>query len=110
MMNPAPQTPHFVMFTTTIPMFQDEAPLLRAHAHAHPALADTWTSAVNSVDVESDGSRPDRPDYLRGGGQARRHRAACNRGHGLLRGCVEFQVAPASQKGNQPKRYRPRVE
>src|SRR5712691_1353298 len=65
-------------------MFQDEAPLLRAHAH--PAIADTWTAAVNLVVVESDGSRPNRPDYLRGGGLARRHRAACNRGHGLLRG------------------------
>ena len=69
-------------------MFQDEAPLLRAHAH--PAIADTWTAAVNLVVVERDGSRPDRPDYLGGGGQARRHRAACNRGHGLLRGCVEL--------------------
>jgi hypothetical protein len=48
-------------------VFQDEAPLLRAHAH--PALADTWTAAVNSVDVESEGSRPDRPVYLRGGGR-----------------------------------------
>jgi hypothetical protein len=79
-------------------MFQDEAPLLRAHAH--PAFADTWTAAVNLVVVESDGSRPDRPDYLRGGGQARRHRAACNRGHGLLRGCVEFEVA-------RPPEWRP---
>lgn len=30
-------------------MFQDEAPLLRAHAH--PAIADTWTAAVNLVEA-----------------------------------------------------------
>ena len=81
-------------------MFQDEAPLLRAHAH--PANADTWPAAVNLVVVESDGSRPDRPDYLGGGGQARRHRAACNRGHGLLRGCVEFEVALAARMATSP--------
>ena len=49
--------------------------------------------AVNLVAVECDGSRPGRPDYSGGGGQARRHRAACNRGHGLLRCCVEFEGA-----------------
>src|SRR4029453_5146536 len=81
-------------------MFQDEAPLLRAHAH--PAFADTSTAAVNLVVVESDGSRPDRPDYLRGGGQARRHRAVCNRGHGLLRGCVEFEVVPGARSATSP--------
>jgi len=81
-------------------MFQDEAPLLRAHAH--PAFADTWTAAVNLVVVESDGSRPDRPDYLRGGGQARRHRAACNRGHGLLRGCVEFRNDRDASRTSNP--------
>ena len=41
--------------------------------------------------VESDRSRPAGPDYLGGGEQARRHRAACNRGHGLLRCCVELK-------------------
>jgi hypothetical protein len=46
--------------------------------------------AVKLVVIESDG-RPGRPDYLRGGEQARRHRAACNRRHGLLRCCVEFK-------------------
>ena len=81
--------------------------LLRAHAH--PAIADTWTAAVNLVVVKSDGSRPDRPDYLGGGGQARRHRAACNRGHGLLRGCVEFTCA-GRQKGNQRKALSPEIE
>src|SRR3954463_587170 len=81
-------------------MFQDEAPLLRAHAH--PAIADTRTAAVNLVVVESDGSRPDRPDYLDGGRQARRHRAACNRGHGLLRCCVEFEVALAARRAPSP--------
>src|SRR5947208_12041002 len=81
-------------------MFQDEAPLLRAHAH--PAIADTWTAAVNLVVVERDESRPGRPEYLGGGGQARRHRAACNRGHGLLRGCVEFEVAPAARMATSP--------
>jgi hypothetical protein len=81
-------------------MFQDEAPLLRTHAH--PPFADTWTAAVNLVVVESDGSRPDRPDYLRGGGQARRHRAACNRGHGLLRGCVEFRNDRDASRTSNP--------
>jgi hypothetical protein len=81
-------------------MFQDEAPLLRAYAH--PAFADTWTAAVNLVVVASDGSRPDRPDYLRGGGQARRHRAACNRGHGLLRGCVEFRNDRDASRTSNP--------
>ena len=61
-----------------------------AHARAPGPYGDTYAVAVNVVVVESDGSRPDRPDYLGGGGQARRHRAACNRGHGLLRGCVEL--------------------
>ena len=88
-------------------MFQDEAPLLRAHAH--PAIADTRTAAVNLVVVESDGSRPDRPDYLGGGGQARRHRAACNRGHGLLRGCVEFKVAMAPE-GQPAQALSPEIE
>jgi hypothetical protein len=67
--------------------------------------ADTYVVAVNLVVVESDGSRPDRPDYLRGGEQARRHRAACNRGHGLLRCCVELKWR-WSLGSNQPKRYR----
>jgi hypothetical protein len=40
--------------------------------------------------VESDGSQPVQPAYLRGGEQARRHRVACNRGHGLLRCYVEY--------------------
>ena len=85
-------------------MFQDEAPLLRAHAH--PARTQTrTTAAVNLVVVESDGSRPGRPDYLRGGGQARQHRAACNRGHGLLRGCVELGDA-GNQMAGQPRHYR----
>ena len=75
------------------------SPAARARA---PGLADTWTAAVNLVVVESDGSRPDRPDYLGGGGQARRHRAACNRGHGLLRGCVEFEVALAARMATSP--------
>src|SRR6187455_2641041 len=88
------------LFATTILMFQDEAPLLRAHAH--PAIADTWPAAVNLVVVESDGSRPDRPDYLGGGGQARRHRAACNRGHGLLRGCVECRIERNATRTSGP--------
>lgn len=60
-----------------------------AQGRAAGLYADTYAVAVNLVVVESDGSRPDRPDYLGGGEQARRHRAACNRGHGLLRCCVE---------------------
>jgi hypothetical protein len=61
--------------------------------------------AVNLVVVESDGSRPGRPDCLRGGEQARRHRAACNRGHGLLRCCVELKWR-WSLGDNQPRHYR----
>ena len=78
-----------------------------AQARAPGPYADTYAVAVNLVVVESDGSRPDRPDYLRGGEQARRHRAACNRGHGLLRCCVEFEVALVP-RSNQPKHYRAR--
>ena len=82
-----------------------------AHARAPGPYADTYVVAVNLVDVESDGSRPDRPDYLRGGGQARRHRAACNRGHGLLRGCVEFRNDPDVNLGNvQPSHYRRKTD
>jgi hypothetical protein len=77
-----------------------------AHARAPGPYADTYVAAVNSVVVESDGSRPDRPDYLRGGGQARRHRAACNRGHGLLRCCVELTWRWL--RSDQPKHYRAR--
>src|ERR1044071_1889404 len=77
-----------------LPVFDDDSDVTRRSAPdartRAPAFADTWTAAVNLVVVESDGSRPDRPDYLGGGGQARRHRAAGNRGHGLLRGCVEL--------------------
>ena len=62
-----------------------------APARAPGPYADTYAMAVNLVVVESDGSRPDRPDYLGGGEQARRLRAACNRGHGLLRCCVELK-------------------
>ena len=61
-----------------------------ADGEASP-YADTYTVAVNLFVVERDGSRPGRPDYLRGGEQARRHRAACNRGPGLFRGCVELK-------------------
>ena len=78
---------------------------LRSPAQAHLAgygeaspYADTYVVAVNLAVVESDGSRPGRPDCLRGGGQARRHRAACNRGHGLLRCCVEFRNDPDVRK------------
>lgn len=39
----------FWPFRATIAVFQDEAPLLRVHAH--PAFADTWTAAVNLVVV-----------------------------------------------------------
>jgi hypothetical protein len=63
---------------------------LASYGEASPD-ADTYAVAVNLVVVECDGSRPGRPDDLRGGEQARRHRAACNRGHGLLRGCVELK-------------------
>jgi hypothetical protein len=66
---------------------------LVARARAPGPHADTYAVAINLVVVESDGSRPCRPDYLCGGEQARRHRAAFNRGHGLLRCCVELKVA-----------------
>jgi hypothetical protein len=47
-------------------MFQDEAPLLRAHAHL--AFADTWTAAVNLVVVEAMGAGPTgRITYAAGG-------------------------------------------
>src|SRR5262245_53733910 len=69
-----------------------------AQARAPGPYADTYAVAVNLVVVESDGSRPSRPDYLRGGEQTRRHRAACNRGHGLLRCCVEFRNDPDVRK------------
>jgi hypothetical protein len=62
--------------------------------------------AVNLVVVECDASRPRRPDCLRGGEQARRHRAACNRGHGLLRCCVELKWR--WWRSDQPKHYRAR--
>jgi hypothetical protein len=75
-----------------------------AHARAPGPYADTYVVAVNLVVVESDGSRPGRPDYLRGGEQARRHRAACNRGHGLLRCCVELKWRWL--RSDQPKHYR----
>src|SRR5262249_43814337 len=39
-----------------------------------------------------DGSRLSRPRQLFGSEQARRHRAMCNRGHGLLLRCVEVQM------------------
>ena len=64
------------------------APLLREHTpdlHAQMGIA-----AVNLF-VESDGSQPDKPVYLCGGGQARHHRVVCNRGHNLLRSYVESQ-------------------
>jgi hypothetical protein len=81
------------------PVAQARAPGPPSLARAKPVAsygevspyADTYAVAVNLVVVESDGSRPGRPDYLRGGEQARRHRAACNRGHGLLRCCVELK-------------------
>ena len=75
------------------------SPAARARAPGHRRHV---PAAVNLVVVESDGSRPDRPDYLGGGGQARRHRAACNRGHGLLRCCVEFEVPPAAREATSP--------
>jgi len=71
--------------------FKTKLPCARARAPG--PYADTYVVAVNLFVVECDGSRPGRPDCLRGGEQARRHRAACNRGHGLLRCCVEFEVA-----------------
>jgi hypothetical protein len=37
-------------------VFQDEAPLLRAHAH--PAFADTWTAAVNLLLLKAMGAGP----------------------------------------------------
>ena len=77
-----------------------------AQARAPGPYADTYVVAVNLVVVESDGSRPGRPDDLRGGEQARRHRAACNRGHGLLRCCVELKCRWL--RNNQPKYYRAR--
>ena len=77
---------------TTIAVFQENAPLVRAHAHV--ARTQIRTERPSTVWVESNGSRPGRPGWLLGGGQARRHRAACNRGHGLLRGCVEFRNGP----------------
>ncbi len=46
--------------------------------------------AINLL-VESDGSQPVQPADLRGGEQARRHQVACNRGHGLLHGYVEYR-------------------
>ena len=76
-----------------------------AHARAPGPYADTYAVAVNLVVVECDGSRPGRPD-LRGGEQARRHRAACNRGHGLLRCCVELRYRWL--RSDQPTHYRAR--
>jgi hypothetical protein len=106
----------------TIAMFQDKAPCCAStrtrptFARLHEArfasygeaspYADTYGVAVNLVVVESDGSRPGRPDYLRGGEQARRHRAACNRGHGLLRCSVELKWRWLNS--DQPKHYRAR--
>ena len=64
--------------------------------------AHTCAAAVNVVVVESDGSRPDRPDYLYGGEQARRHLAACNRGHGLLRLSVEVNDGAGTFEAASP--------
>jgi hypothetical protein len=75
-----------------------------AHARAPGPYADAYVVAVNLVVVESDGSRPGRPNGLRGGEQARRHRAACIRGHGLLRGCVELKWRWL--RSDQRKHYR----
>ena len=79
--------------TRTRPTFARPRQARFASSGEASPYADTYAVAVNLVVVENDGSRPGRPDYLRGGEQARRHRAACNRGHGLLRGCVELKVA-----------------
>ena len=65
------------------------------------------TGNALSIQVLGDlfGSRPDRPDYLGGDEQARRHRAACNRGHGLLRWRVEFRDVLVLGS-DEPKHYR----
>ena len=104
--------------------FKTKLPVARARAPGPPSLARaqarytsygeaspyayTYAVAVNLVVVESDGSRPGRPDYLRGDEQARQHRAACNRGHGLLRGCVEFRSGRFENV--QPSHYRRKTD